>query len=91
MKVVSNGTYYDFYIDNVLIAENYQLTALTDGCVGLLSYYSYTTFYSFEYNNFKPTRNPTNIPTSNPSNPHTNHLVNLWLIMRHFHQVQCHP
>ena len=49
LRIEAKGTYYNFSVDNEIIWQNYQLTDLTTGSIGLNAHKATVTFYSLNY------------------------------------------
>ena len=63
LKVIGDGVYYDFYINNEIVAQKNILDDLTIGSIGIISYNAYATFYSLNFT--KLLSNDTNLYESN--------------------------
>ena len=49
LKILANGNYFNFSVNDVIISQDLEITDLTTGSVGLQSFDTVTTFYSFNY------------------------------------------
>ena len=49
LKITANGNYFNFSFNDTIVRQDLEITDLTSGSVGLQSYDTVTTFYSFNY------------------------------------------
>ena len=68
LKIIANGTLYDFYFDGILVWANVTLDTLTDGTFGLRTYLQNTKFH---YLSVEPTGTSIDMTTNYPDSTTT--------------------
>ena len=68
LKIVAyENNHYDFYLDNQIIWENYNLNSWMNGTIGFRSENADGKYYSLYYRQLLPTAQPTDFPTEYPT------------------------